>query len=248
MDCQLSHYQRWGKRLFDVVASATAILLLAPLVILIAILVRIGLGSPILFRQDRTGRKQQRFTILKFRTMTDERDASGNRLSDTQRLTRLGRFLRSTSLDELPGLFNVLRGDMSLVGPRPLITRYDAWYRQDELRRFDALPGITGWAQINGRNALSWDERFEHDVWYVNHCGFWFDMKILFWTVGKVLRRENVHVDTDLTMLSLDVERRAKVERGEFPAPRSTENPRETSKPLELAGQASGPVHLNDPV
>ena len=134
----MSHYERWGKRCFDIIASATAIILLAAFLLLIAVLVRIGLGSPILFRQERSGRNQRPFTILKFRTMTDERDAAGNRLSDTQRLTRLGRILRSTSRDELPELFNVLWGDMSLVGPRPLVTRYDPWYRPEEMRRFEA--------------------------------------------------------------------------------------------------------------
>jgi hypothetical protein len=127
------------------------------------------------------------------------------------RLTRLGRLLRATSLDELPELFNVLHGQMSLVGPRPLLPRYDAWYRPEELARFDELPGITGWAQINGRNALSWDQRFEHDVLYVREYSLWFDLKILLFTVVKVLRRENVHVDTDLTLRSLDDERRDKL-------------------------------------
>ena len=204
MEKQATIYRRWGKRLFDVFASAAGLLVLAPLLCILAVLVRIFLGAPILFRQARSGLHQQPFTILKFRTMTDERDASGELLSDTVRLTRLGRFLRATSLDELPELFNVLKGDMSLVGPRPLLVRYDAWYRPEELKRFDVVPGITGWAQINGRNALSWDERFQHDAWYASACSFWLDLKILFFTIGKVLRRENVQVDTAMTLRSLD--------------------------------------------
>jgi lipopolysaccharide/colanic/teichoic acid biosynthesis glycosyltransferase len=140
--------------------------------------------------------------------MTDERDPSGKLLPDVARLTRLGRFLRSASLDELPELFNVLRGEMSLVGPRPLLTRYEPWYTDEELRRFDVRPGITGWAQINGRNALSWTGRFQYDTHYVRNCSLLLDLKILFRTVGKVLSRENVYVDTTLTVTSLDEERR----------------------------------------
>ena len=211
MNTSSTCYRRWGKRLFDIVVSAAALIVLSPLLVVIAILVRMFLGSPILFRQTRSGRGRTPFTILKFRTMTDECDATGKKLSDTQRLTRLGRFLRNTSLDELPELLNVLMGDMSLVGPRPLLARYDAFYREQELARFDVLPGITGWAQINGRNDLGWDQRFVFDVWYVGACGFWLDVKILFLTVGKVLRRESVQVDTDLVMQSLDVERRESV-------------------------------------
>jgi lipopolysaccharide/colanic/teichoic acid biosynthesis glycosyltransferase len=211
MEKRTTAYRRWGKRLIDVLGSAAALVLLSPMLIGIALLVRVFLGAPILFRQVRSGRGQKAFTILKFRTMTDDCDANGKALSDTLRLTALGRFLRATSLDELPELFNVLKGDMSLVGPRPLLPRYDAWYRPEELERFDGLPGITGWAQINGRNALSWDRRFEHDVWYVRTCGLWLDVKILLFTVVKVLRRENVQVNTDLTLRSLDEERREKL-------------------------------------
>lgn len=205
--------------MFDIVVSATAILLLSPLLIALAILVRVFLGSPVLFRQERSGKNQKAFTILKFRTMTDETDASGTHLPDTMRLTRLGRFLRATSLDELPELFNVLMGSMTLVGPRPLISRYDPWFKGDELRRFEAMPGITGWAQVNGRNALSWEDRFQLDVWYVDHCSLWLDIKILLLTVVKVVRRENVHVNTDLTVISLDDERRAKLAKAEIRTP-----------------------------
>ena len=151
-------YRRRGKRLFDIIVSATALLLLAPLLLLLAVLVRIFLGGPILFRQQRTGFNKQAFTILKFRTMTTTCDADGKLLPDSQRLTRFGKFLRGTSLDELPELWNVLIGEMSLVGPRPLLPQYDDYYTERESRRFDVLPGITGWAQINGRNELGWDE------------------------------------------------------------------------------------------
>lgn len=201
-------YRRRGKRIFDVAVSSVALIVLSPLLVLIALAVRIGLGSPILFRQVRGGMHQRPFTILKFRTMTNRRDAGGKLLPDTARMTRLGRVLRATSLDELPELLSVLKGDMSLVGPRPLLTRYEPWYTAEEARRFDVPPGITGWAQISGRNALGWADRFRCDLFYVDHCSLMFDVKILALTVGKVLRRENVHVDTSLAMLSLDEERR----------------------------------------
>lgn len=212
MERASTFYRRRGKRLFDIVVSATALILLAPLLVLVAVLVRLFLGAPVLFRQTRSGKGQAPFTILKFRTMTDERDAFGQLLSDTHRLTRFGRFLRATSLDELPELLNVLWGDMSLVGPRPLLPRYDPYYRDEERKRFDVLPGITGWAQINGRNGLSWEQRFTLDAWYADACGFWLDIKILFLTIGKVLRREAVHVNSDLVVVSLDVERRQAVQ------------------------------------
>ena len=210
MDTRFSIYHRGGKRLFDVLVSTVALSALSPLLCLIAVLVRIVLGAPVLFRQTRVGLHGKPFTILKFRSMTNKRAAAGELLSDTARMTRLGRFLRATSLDELPEFFNVLWGDMSLVGPRPLLTRYQPWYRANELKRFDVRPGITGWAQINGRNSLSWDERFQRDVRYVENCNLVLDLKILVFTVGKVLRRENVQVDTSLTLPSLDDERREK--------------------------------------
>ncbi len=203
-----NYYRRWGKRTFDLLVTSTALIAISPLFCLIAIVVRITLGAPVLFRQRRGGLGQNPFTILKFRSMTVEPDALGKIRSDAERLTPLGRFLRATSLDELPGLFNVLQGEMSLVGPRPLLTRYQPWYTEEELQRFDVLPGITGWAQINGRNSLSWDERFRLDVEYVKNCSLFLDLKILFLTVGKVLRRDDVHVDTSLTVRSLDEERR----------------------------------------
>jgi lipopolysaccharide/colanic/teichoic acid biosynthesis glycosyltransferase len=200
-------YRRFGKRLFDVLASAAALVVLAPFLLVLAALVRTRLGSPILFRQERSGRGQKSFTILKFRSMTNERDASGELLPDTQRMTRFGRFLRHTSLDELPELLNVLWGDMSLVGPRPLLPRYNPYYSERESHRFDLAPGLTGWAQINGRNDLAWDERLKCDVWYVESCSFLLDVKILLWTIVKVLRRDNVK-DPGFTFGALDEERR----------------------------------------
>ncbi len=181
-----------SKRLLDLCLTCFALILLSPLLLLIALLVRIGLGSPILFKQQRPGYLGRPFFIYKFRTMTDERDAQGHLLPDAERLTRLGRFLRSTSLDELPELFNVLRGEMSLVGPRPLLMQYLERYSPEQARRHEVLPGVTGWAQINGRNALSWEDKFRLDVWYVDHWSFWLDIKILFLTLVKVLRREGI--------------------------------------------------------
>jgi len=204
----MTHYRRWGKRAFDVLASSIALLVFAPLLVVLAILVRWRHGSPVLFRQVRSGFNQEAFTILKFRSMTNESDAAGTPVSDTQRLTRFGRFLRATSLDELPELLNVLKGDMSLVGPRPLLPEYDAFYSARENQRFSVPPGITGWAQINGRNDLAWDGRLECDAWYAESCSFTLDLKILVLTVIKVLRRDNVQVDPALTFGPLDEERR----------------------------------------
>jgi lipopolysaccharide/colanic/teichoic acid biosynthesis glycosyltransferase len=208
MTSESTFYRRRGKRLLDITISATALVLLSPLLVMVACLVRFGLGSPILFRQRRTGFNMQPFTILKFRTMTDACAADGSPLTETQRLTRLGKFLRATSLDELPELWNVLIGEMSLVGPRPLLPQYDAYYTAQEARRFELRPGITGWAQINGRNDLAWNARLACDVHYVDSCSFWFDLKILCLTVIKVLRRDNVQVDPTATFGTLDEERR----------------------------------------
>ena len=182
----------WAKRVFDIVAATGALLLLSPLMVVVAVLVGIRLGSPVLFRQERAGWFGSRFECLKFRTMTDARDASGRLLPDADRLTRLGRFLRSSSLDELPELINVIRGEMSLVGPRPLLAKYLERYSPEQMRRHEVKPGITGWAQINGRNALSWDEKFALDVWYVDHRSFWLDLSILTKTVWQVIRRDGV--------------------------------------------------------
>ncbi len=197
-------YRRFGKRLLDLVVSAAALLLLAPVLLLLALLVRIFLGVPVFFRQERSGLGGRTFTILKFRTMTSARDAAGNLLPDSRRLTRFGRFLRGTSLDELPELVNVLGGRMSLVGPRPLLPRYNPVYSERERTRFAVPPGITGWAQVNGRNDLPWDARLECDAWYAEHCSLALDLKILGVTVVQVLRREHVQVDPGLTFPSLD--------------------------------------------
>jgi len=208
MDPRSNFYRHRGKRIFDVLVASVALLVLSPLLGLIALVVRIALGSPVLFRQARGGLHQRPFHILKFRSMTDGRDPAGEPLPDNARITRLGRFLRATSLDELPGLLNVLNGEMSLVGPRPLYTRYEQWYAMEELRRFDVLPGITGWAQISGRNSLCWDDRFRHDLHYVDNCSLKLDVQVLVLTVGKVLRREDVHVEAGVTVPALDEERR----------------------------------------
>src|SRR5690606_10232469 len=188
------------KRLFDIVISSLLLILLSPVLLVLSILVRITLGSPVLFRQVRPGLHGRPFTMYKFRTMTDERDIQGRLLPDEQRLTKLGRFLRSTSLDELPELFNVLKGDMSLVGPRPLLMEYLPLYTPEQARRHEVRPGITGWAQVNGRNAISWEEKFRYDVWYVDNWSFWLDIKILWMTIVSVLKREGISAQGHVTM------------------------------------------------
>lgn len=180
------------KRLIDIVLTVPVLILLSPVLILISILVGWRLGFPILFQQKRPGYKGEIFTIYKFRTMRDLTDSQGNLLPDAKRLTKLGHFLRTTSLDELPELINVLRGEMSLVGPRPLLTAYLPLYSSEQSRRHDVQPGITGWAQIHGRNALTWQGKFTLDVWYVDHWSIWLDIKIIGMTVVKVLRREGI--------------------------------------------------------
>ena len=181
-----------SKRIFDLVATSLGLLLLSPFMLLTALSVRIFLGKPVLFRQKRPGYKGQFFYIYKFRTMTDASDSAGNLLPDSERLTSLGRFLRSLSLDELPELFNILRGEMSLVGPRPLLMDYLGRYSSEQMRRHDVYPGLTGWAQVNGRNAITWQDRFALDIWYVDHWSFWLDVKIILITVWKVLKREGI--------------------------------------------------------
>lgn len=188
------------KRAFDLAVSFTALALLWPLLLALALLVRVKLGAPVLFRQQRPGLHGQPFTLLKFRTMSDARDSQGELLPDAQRLTPFGQFLRSASLDELPELLNVLRGDMSLVGPRPLLMRYLDRYTPQQMRRHDVRPGITGWAQVNGRNALTWEQKFALDVWYVEHRSFWLDLRILAMTVRNVLRREGISQPGQATM------------------------------------------------
>jgi len=188
------------KRLFDLIASALALALLAPLLVAVALLVRINLGSPVLFRQPRPGRGGRIFSLWKFRTMVDARDAGGRTLTDEERLTKFGRTLRSTSLDELPELWNVLRGDMSLVGPRPLLVEYLPRYSPTEARRHEVRPGLTGWAQVNGRNTTSWAGRLRLDVWYVDHRSFWLDLQIIARTVKVVGGREGISAPGAATM------------------------------------------------
>ena len=185
-------YRTVSKRWLDLVLTVPVLIVLAPLLALVALLVRIKLGSPVLFRQQRPGLHGQPFTILKFRTMIDAYDLQGNLLPDAERLTSFGRFLRSTSLDELPELLNVLRGDMSLVGPRPLLMQYLGRYTPQQMRRHEVKPGITGWAQVKGRNAITWEEKFALDVWYVDHQSLWLDLKIIILTAWKILKREGI--------------------------------------------------------
>ncbi len=192
-------YRRF-KGLADRVAALLALFLLAPLLLVVALLVRWRLGAPVLFRQLRPGYRERPFPLLKFRTMTNARDASGALLPDAQRLTSFGRWLRSTSIDELPGLLNILRGEMSFIGPRPLLMQYLPLYSPVQARRHDVKPGFSGWAQIKGRNALSWEEKFRLDVWYVDHQSFWLDLRIFMITVWKVMRREGISAAGDATM------------------------------------------------
>ena len=189
-----------GKRLFDFLVSLGAVSLLSPLIFSLAILVRARHGAPVCFRQLRPGYHGKPFRMSKLRTMTNERDSQGNLLPDEQRMTRLGSFLRSTSLDELPELFNVLKGDMSVVGPRPLLMQYLDRYTPEQARRHEVKPGMTGWAQINGRNALSWEEKFALDVWYVDNRTLWLDLRILCVTVWKIIKREGISQPGRATM------------------------------------------------
>lgn len=187
------------KRIFDYLISLIAIVLFCPLIALLACLIRNKLGSPILFRQKRPGKNGKSFEMIKFRTMLDAFDDHGNPLPDSERLPSFGKLLRSTSLDELPSLWNILKGEMSLVGPRPLLMEYLPLYNKEQMRRHEALPGITGWAQINGRNAISWEEKFKLDVWYVDNQSFWLDVKILFLTFKKVLIRDGISSEGEVT-------------------------------------------------
>ena len=196
----ISWYRVWGKRFVDISLASVGIVLLLPVWPILGMIIRLRLGAPILFRQTRPGLHGKPFTIYKFRTMTDARDASGNLLPDAERMTKLGRFMRSTSLDELPELLNVLKGEMSLVGPRPLLMRYLDHYTPEQARRHEVMPGITGWAQINGRNAITWEEKFALDVWYVDNCSMWLDIKIIGLTIGKVFQREGISETGQATM------------------------------------------------
>ncbi len=190
----------FGKRVFDTLLVVLSAPLWLPIFLIVAFLVRWKLGKPVFFRQSRPGLNGYVFLLFKFRTMSDSRDADGKPLSDSQRLLPFGRWLRSTSLDELPEIVNILRGEMSLVGPRPLLTQYMSRYSPEQARRHETLPGLTGWAQINGRNAISWEEKFEFDVWYVDHRSAWLDLRILLKTVKSALRREGISADGEATM------------------------------------------------
>ena len=193
-------YKTCIKRLLDILLSLTGIILLCWLYLILFILVRVKLGSPVLFRQQRPGKNEKIFTLYKFRTMTDARDENGNLLPDEVRLTAFGKMLRSTSLDELPELFNILKGDMSLIGPRPLLVKYLPLYNEEQKHRHDVRPGLTGLAQVNGRNAISWEKKFEYDVEYVRNLSFLLDCRILLQTVKAVVQREGISSATDATM------------------------------------------------
>lgn len=193
-------YKHFFKRLLDIVLSLIAIIILSPIYIVVAILVKTKLGSPVLFTQERPGKNEKIFKMYKFRSMSDEKDEEGNLLPDEVRLTKFGKLLRSTSLDELPELFNILKGDMSIVGPRPLLVKYLPRYNEHQKHRHDVKPGFTGWAQCNGRNAISWEEKFDLDVYYVNHISFLLDVKIIFKTIKTVLFREGISSETSATM------------------------------------------------
>jgi len=191
---------KFFKRLFDIIASASGLIFLSPVFLILIYLIRKNLGEPVFFTQERPGKDGKPFKMIKFRSMRDAVDKDGNPLPDSERLTPFGKKLRATSLDELPELWNVLKGDMSLVGPRPLLMSYLPLYNEFQNRRHEMKPGVTGWAQVNGRNALSWDEKFAHDIWYIDHYSFWLDMKILFLTVKKVFIKEGISAEGEATM------------------------------------------------
>lgn len=187
-------YKHFLKRLFDFVISLVAIICISPLLLIIMVWLHFAnKGAGVFFTQERPGKNAKLFKVIKFKTMTDERDADGNLLPDAQRITKVGKFVRSTSIDELPQLFNVLKGDMALIGPRPLLVRYLSLYSPEQARRHEVRPGITGWAQVHGRNAISWTEKFKLDVWYVDHCTLWTDIKVIFITIKKVLFRDDIN-------------------------------------------------------
>lgn len=197
-------YQKYIKRLIDIVLSLVAIIILSPLLLILYVLVKFKLGSPVIFTQKRPGKNENIFKLYKFRSMTDKKDENGNLLPDDQRLTSFGRKLRSTSLDELPELFNIIKGDMSIVGPRPLLVEYLPFYKEEERKRHDVTPGLTGWAQINGRNASSWEEKFEKDIYYVNNLSFLLDFKIIILTVFKVFKKSDILVGKEIPAGRLD--------------------------------------------
>ena len=200
MEHRSGFYERYIKRGMDLLLSGVALVVLSPVLLVTAALVRVKLGSPVVFCQERPGKNEKIFKLYKFRTMTDARDENGQLLPDEVRLTKFGRLLRSTSLDELPELWNIFRGDMSIVGPRPLLVKYLPLYNEFQKHRHDITPGLTGWAQVNGRNAISWEEKFELDVWYTRHISFALDMKIIFLTAAKVFFIEGISAEGEATM------------------------------------------------
>jgi undecaprenyl phosphate N,N'-diacetylbacillosamine 1-phosphate transferase len=193
-------YKQFFKRFYDIVFSVLALIILSPLLLIISILVRIKLGSHVIFKQKRPGKNCKIFTLHKFRTMTDKKDSEGNLLPDSERLTKFGKFLRSTSLDELPELWDILRGKMSFIGPRPLLVEYLPLYNQEQNKRHLVKSGLTGWAQVNGRNAISWDDKFKYDVEYVNKVSIWLDIKIFFKTIVLVFKRKGINQNNNVTM------------------------------------------------
>ncbi len=204
-------YAKYIKRILDLILSLMALIVLIPLMIIIGILVRINLGSPIIFKQKRPGKNEKIFTLYKFRTMTDKRDIDGNLLPDEYRLTKFGKFLRSTSLDELPELINIIKGDMAIVGPRPLLVEYLPYYTEEEKHRHDVRPGLTGLAQVNGRNEISWEEKLKYDTEYIKEISFYSDLKIIFKTIKKTIKRKDIKMGKELQFGKLNVEREKKV-------------------------------------
>lgn len=200
MEHRAGVYEKYTKRLLDIILSLAALMVLSPILLITAVLVRIKLGSPVIFHQERPGRYGKIFRLYKFRSMTDDRDETGNLLPDDLRLTRFGRLLRSTSLDELPELLNILRGDMSIVGPRPLLVKYLPLYNDEQKHRHDVRPGLTGWAQVHGRNLLSWEDKFRYDVWYTRNISFATDVRIVLLTVKCIFAREGISSETAATM------------------------------------------------
>ena len=199
MEHNAGFYERYSKRLLDFILSLLALVVLSPVLLITALLVRVKLGSPVIFKQARPGKDEKIFHLYKFRSMTDRRDESGNLLPDEQRLTSFGRKLRSTSLDELPELFNILRGDMSIVGPRPLLVKYLPLYNEEQKHRHDVRPGLTGWAQVHGRNLLSWEDKFRYDVWYTRNIRFLTDVRVVLLTEKCIFAREGISSETSVT-------------------------------------------------
>lgn len=200
MEHRAGFYEVYIKRLLDIILSGLALLILSPLMLIVAILVHSKLGTPVIFCQERPGKNEKIFRLYKFRSMTDARDRDGELLPDEMRLTKFGRFLRSSSLDELPELWNIFKGDMSLVGPRPLLVKYLPLYNEEQQHRHDVMPGLTGWAQVHGRNLCSWEDKFDYDVWYAEHISFKLDLQIVYMTVKSVLKREGISAEDSATM------------------------------------------------